>query len=139
MFWFPITRSPDAPITRSFFGPSAYVPSARDSTPHSVLLKTKAKVQFDRTVTDRSKPFFARFTLPNRCHFAGLFALVTLCRRIDRQWVVGDFHLPNYQITHLLNSAEIRRNPATCSHFLFIKELRWGPRTLGRWQILGDF
>ena len=87
--------------------PSACVPSASDPPPIGVLLKTKAKVHFDRAVTERSKPFFDRFFQQNRCHFAGLFALVTLCRRIDRQWVVGDFQLPNYQITHLLNSVEI--------------------------------
>jgi len=69
--------------------PSAYVPSARTPPPISVLLKTKAKVQFDRAVTERSKPFFCRFCQPNRCHFAGLFALVTLCRLICRQWVAN--------------------------------------------------
>jgi len=69
--------------------PSAYVPSARTPTPHSALLKTKAKVQFDRAVTERSKPFFYRFCQPNRCHFAGLFALVTLCRLICRQRVAN--------------------------------------------------
>jgi hypothetical protein len=67
--------------------PSACVPSASDPTPHSVLLKTKAKVQFERTVDRLSKPFFCRFCQSNRCHFAGHFTLVTLCQRIDRQWV----------------------------------------------------
>jgi hypothetical protein len=50
-------------------------------------LKTKVKAQFNRTVTERSKPFFYRFCQSNRCHFAGHFTLVTLGRRIDRQWV----------------------------------------------------
>jgi len=82
--------------------PSAYVPSARYPPPIGVLLKTKAKVQFDRTVTERSKPFFSHFCQPNRCHFAGLFTLVTLCRLVDRQWVVECFSftkLPNYPFT----------------------------------------
>jgi hypothetical protein len=52
-------------------------------------LKTKVKAQFNRTVTERSKPFFYRFCQSNRCHFAGHFTLVTLGRRIDRQWVAS--------------------------------------------------
>jgi hypothetical protein len=63
--------------------------------PHSVLLKTKAKAQFERTVERLSKPFFCRFCQSNRYHFAGLFALVTLCRRIDRQWVALLHQVPN--------------------------------------------
>jgi len=74
-------RSPD------LLRPSACVAQPAPPPPIGVLLKTKAKVQFDRTVTERSKLFFGRFTLSNRCHFAGLFTLVTLCRCIDRQWV----------------------------------------------------
>src|SRR5690349_8032213 len=88
--------------------PSAYVPQPAHPPPMSVLLKTKVKVQFDRTVTDRSKLFFVDFASRIGCRFAGLFPLVTLCRRINRQWVVGDLHLPNYQITHLLNSVRAR-------------------------------
>jgi hypothetical protein len=67
--------------------PSAYVPSARHPPPIGVLLKTNVKVQFDRAVTERSKSLFCRFCLSNRRHFAGLFALATLCLLSGRQWV----------------------------------------------------
>jgi hypothetical protein len=42
------------------------------SLPHplsSVLLQTKVKLQFDRTVTDRSKAFFRFVSASNRVHF----------------------------------------------------------------------
>jgi hypothetical protein len=64
-----ITRCPDV------LRPSACVPQPPPHPGVSLLLKTKAQPQFDRTVTDRSKPFFGRFTLSNRCHFPGLFTL----------------------------------------------------------------
>src|SRR5579859_8301552 len=79
-FGFPITRSRDHQVNRSplcsfvsfvvkdlvfnlgnLLQPSAYVPSARHPPSIGALLKTKVKVQFDRAVTERSKPFFYRF------------------------------------------------------------------------------
>jgi hypothetical protein len=54
---FPITRSPDVPITRSFCSPQ---PASLSHRPHpaiEVLLRTKAQLQFDRAVTARSKLF----------------------------------------------------------------------------------
>jgi len=80
-FAFPITAIP------AIFAALCLCTSARHPPPIGALLKTKVKVQFDRAVTERSKFFFGRFCQPNRCHFSGLFALVTLCRLIGRQWV----------------------------------------------------
>jgi hypothetical protein len=48
-------RSPD------LLRPSACVLQPATPPPIGVLLKTKVKVQFDRTVTERSKPLFGRF------------------------------------------------------------------------------
>lgn len=87
-----VERSKSAKPT---FAALCLCPSAATPTPHSVLLKTKAKVQFDRAVTGRSKPFFYRFCQSNRYHFPGLFTVVTLCRRIDRQWVAPLHQVPN--------------------------------------------
>jgi hypothetical protein len=42
---------------------------SQNPTPISALLKTKAEVQFDRTVTERSKPFFPVFQGSNRGRF----------------------------------------------------------------------
>jgi hypothetical protein len=57
-------RSPDVPITRSpdlFSAAFCLCPSALDPTPLDDLLKTKAKVQFDRPVTDRLISIFVVF------------------------------------------------------------------------------
>src|SRR4249920_3437295 len=61
----PITRS--RAITRSpdLLQPSACVPQPATHPPIAPLLKTKAKVQFDWTVTERSKPFFCVFQRSN--------------------------------------------------------------------------
>jgi hypothetical protein len=48
--------------SRPFLQPSACVPQPRPPPPISPLLKIKAKVQFDRAVTDRSKALFFRFS-----------------------------------------------------------------------------
>jgi hypothetical protein len=48
-------------------------PSAATPTPHRALLKTKAKVQFDRAVTERSKPFFSVFQDFNPAQFQPCF------------------------------------------------------------------
>ena len=53
-------------------------PSARDPTPHSLLLKTKAKVQFDRAVTERSKLFFSVFQPSNLAQFQPFFPVSTV-------------------------------------------------------------
>ncbi len=62
-------------------------PSASGPPGGRLLLQTKAQVQFDRTVTERSKLSFICFCRSNRCHFVLLFLVVTLCRRFDQQWV----------------------------------------------------
>ena len=51
----PMSRSLDHPI---FLWPSADVSQPDPHPPISLLLKTKAKPHFDRTVTDRSKSLF---------------------------------------------------------------------------------
>jgi hypothetical protein len=56
-----ITRSPDHPI---FLQPSADVPSARPHPGVALLLKTKAKPQFDKAVTRQSTPLFRVFSRP---------------------------------------------------------------------------
>jgi len=55
-----------------------------DPTPlQDVLLKTKVKPEFDRTVTDRSKPFLSLISTVNRVHF---------------------FYLAKFEIYQLINS-----------------------------------
>src|SRR6476661_4946346 len=53
-------------------------PSARDPTPHSALLQTKAQPQFDRAVTERSKPFFRVFQRSNLAQFQPSFSVFTV-------------------------------------------------------------
>jgi hypothetical protein len=53
-------------------------PSARTPPPISALLKTKAEVQFDRTVTDRSKLLFCVFQPSNPAQFQPCFWLLTV-------------------------------------------------------------
>jgi len=63
---FPITRSPDV-RSPDFLQPSACVPQPATHPGVGLLLKTNAKVQFDRAVTGRSKSLFDRFCQSNRC------------------------------------------------------------------------
>jgi hypothetical protein len=53
-------------------------PSAIDPPPISVLLQTNTKVQFDRTVTERSKPFFFVFQPSDRAQFQPAFLLFSV-------------------------------------------------------------
>jgi len=53
-------------------------PSATDPTPHKVLLKTKVKPQFDRTVTGRSKALFYVFQQSNPAQFQPVFSVLTV-------------------------------------------------------------
>jgi hypothetical protein len=53
-------------------------PSARTPPPISVLLKTKAKPQFDRAVTERSKAFFPVFQGSNQAQFQPCFLVFTV-------------------------------------------------------------
>ena len=53
-------------------------PSARTPPPISVLLKTKVKPQFDRAVTEQSKPFFPVFQGFNRGQFQSCFPVFTV-------------------------------------------------------------
>jgi len=46
---------------------------SQDPTPLYVLLKTKAKPQFDRAVTERSKPIFCVFRWSNQLQFQPCF------------------------------------------------------------------
>jgi hypothetical protein len=75
-----VFRSPDVPITRSpdLFAPLCLRPSARDPTPHSALLKTKAKPEFDKTVTRLSMPFFPVFQGFNPAQFQPDFSVFTV-------------------------------------------------------------
>src|SRR5579864_3531693 len=70
-----VFRSPDHPMPRSpdLFASLCLRPSARDPTPHSALLKIKVQPQFDRAVTDRSKPFLRVFQGSNPAQFRPLF------------------------------------------------------------------
>jgi len=101
-----------------------------DTHPLSVLLKTNVKVQFDRAVTERSKPFFHRFCQSNQCHFAGLFALVTLCQLCGRQWVVMLSPSTKYQ-----NQVPAFRPTANCQLLTAIfSKSSWRPNTLRRFR-----
>ena len=69
----PDVRSPE------WLRPSAYVPQLnRQESPIDVMLKTKAKVQFDREVTERDvtvphfEPLSIRRNLSSFCKFANL-------------------------------------------------------------------
>jgi hypothetical protein len=53
-------------------------PPARDPTPYRPLLKTNAKVEFDRTVTERSKFVFRVFRRSNQVHFLACFFVFTV-------------------------------------------------------------
>src|SRR5579864_9596299 len=70
-----VLRSPDSPMPRTpdLFASLCLRPSARDPTPHSALLKIKVQPQFDRAVTDRSKPFLRVFQGSNPAQFRPLF------------------------------------------------------------------
>jgi hypothetical protein len=61
-------------------------PSATDPTPHRALLKTKAKVQFDRAVTDRSKPFFPVFQDFYPAQFQPCFSVFAVRSAEGRNW-----------------------------------------------------
>jgi hypothetical protein len=75
VFGFPITR--DHRIT-GILAALCLRPSATTPTPHRALLKTKAKVQFDRAVTERSKPFFSVFQRFNRARLSACFLVFTV-------------------------------------------------------------
>jgi len=53
-------------------------PSATTPPPIEALLKTKAEVPFDRTVTERSKPFFLVFPRFNLAQFQPCFCFLTV-------------------------------------------------------------
>src|ERR1044071_1382804 len=53
-------------------------PSATDPTPLEVLLKTKARPQFDKTVKRLSKPFFYVFQQSNPTQFQPSFSVLTV-------------------------------------------------------------
>jgi hypothetical protein len=75
VFGFPITR--DHRIT-GILAALCLRPSATTPTPHRALLKTKAKVQFDRAVTERLKPFFSFFQRFNRARFSACFLVLAV-------------------------------------------------------------
>jgi hypothetical protein len=103
---------------------------SRHPPPIEPLLKTNTKVQFDRAVTERSKPFFHFFQGSNRGQFRLCFFIPAVRSAEGR----GLFHLPNYQITHLTNSVGDTVETRQFTVFLFVKELREGPHTLRRSQ-----
>ena len=65
-------RSPD------LLRPSACVPQPETPPPHSALLKIRVQPQFDRAVTDRSKPFLRVFQGSNPAQFRPLFFVLTV-------------------------------------------------------------
>src|SRR5438270_10864661 len=62
-------------------------PSARTPPPHSTLLKTNIKPQFDRAVTERSKPFSCVFQGFNRGQFQPCFLVFTVRSAAGRKLV----------------------------------------------------
>jgi len=73
-------RSPDHQMSRSpdLLQPSACVLQPPTPTPHKVLLKAKAKPQFDRAVTERSKSLFLVSQSSNRGQFQPDFSVFTV-------------------------------------------------------------
>src|SRR5215470_9423646 len=59
--------------TGAHFAALCLRPSAIDPPPIGVLLKTKAEPQFNRAVTERSKPFFPVFRASIRLNFSLVF------------------------------------------------------------------
>jgi len=116
-FAFPITGSPDHPILSFAFlrvlcgellvsrsraipamsaigalaraTPLCLRPSARYPPPIAPLLKTKAKVQFDWTVTERSKPLFCVFQRSNQAQFQPCFSVFTVRSAEGRKLVAS--------------------------------------------------
>jgi hypothetical protein len=69
-------------------------PSATTPPPITALLKTKIKPQFDRTVTERSKPFFRLFRRFNLAQFQPCF-FVFAVRSAEGRKVEGVGFLAN--------------------------------------------
>ena len=65
---------PNDLIGEAHFAALCLRPSARDPPPIAPLLKTKAKVPFDRAVTERSRLLFCVFQPFNRAQFQPLFS-----------------------------------------------------------------
>jgi hypothetical protein len=61
-------------------------PSGTTPPPIDVLLKTKTKPQFDRAVTERSKPFFSVFQPSNLAQFQPFFPVSTVRSAEGRNW-----------------------------------------------------
>ena len=100
--------------------PSACVLQPETHPPIGPLLKTKVKVHFDRTVTERSKLLFPVFQGSNPVQFQPCFTVFSV-RSAEGRGLY--FRLRNYQITHLPNSVEIPKKPGISHYFLFVKEL----------------
>jgi hypothetical protein len=77
--------------------PSACVPQPETPPPITPLLKTKIKPQFDRTVTERSKPFFTVFQGSNHGQFQPCFPVFTV-RSAEGRKVEGVGILANCQL-----------------------------------------
>ena len=107
ILWFPLFRSPDVPITRSpdLFAALCLRPSARNPTPHSALLKTKAKVQFERPVKRLSRPFFLVFQNSNRSQFQPCFPVFAVRSAEGRKHLRLDMQLPAWLIAKPLGAS----------------------------------
>jgi hypothetical protein len=66
-------------------------PSARDPTPHSPLLKTNIKPQFEKPVKRLSMPFFSVFQRSNLAQFQPSFSVFTVRSAEGRK----PFQVPN--------------------------------------------
>jgi len=96
---FPITRSPDYPITRSLF--CVLLPAFSACIVYiahpgvAVLLKTITQPQFDRPVTDRSKALFPVFQRSNLAQFFSFFLVSTVRSAEGRKgldvWLIADY------------------------------------------------
>ncbi len=71
-------RSRAIPAMTAILAALCLCPSARDPTPHSALLQTKAKVQFERPVKRLSKPLFSVFPGSNPAQFWPSFSVFTV-------------------------------------------------------------
>src|SRR5579864_776148 len=119
-----ITRCPRSP---DLFASLCLRPSARDPTPHSALLKTKAQPQFDRAVTDRSNPFFRVFQGSNPAQFPPLFFVFTVrsaegrnaCQEPNTKYQIPSTRNQNtgryFSASPNANQLRIRTSPWSCS------------------------
>jgi hypothetical protein len=85
-----LPRNEGSGLAKPTLQPSACVPSARYPPPNKRFVENKGQSTIQQYCRQNCRsPFSVIFTNPIHVIRIGLFDLVTLCRRIDRQWVAA--------------------------------------------------